>query len=165
MQFHLERLETPTGQMLIVTDKDQALRAADWTTHEARMIRLLGRHYGEVVFADPLAPTRALAAFQAYFAGDTAALEHYPTATGGTDFQRRVWSALRDIPVGETKSYAGLAAAIDRPKAVRAVGLANGANPIAIAVPCHRVVGANASLTGYGGGIERKKWLLEFETK
>jgi len=163
MQFHLERLETPTGQMLIVTDEDQALRAADWTTHEARMIRLLGRHYGEVTFKDPPVPTRALAAFKAYFAGDTAALEHYPTATGGTEFQRRVWSALRDIGVGETKSYAGLAAAIDRPKAVRAVGLANGANPIAIAVPCHRVIGANASLTGYGGGLERKKWLLEFE--
>jgi len=163
MHFNLERLDTPTGDMLIVTDEDQRLRAADWVSHEARMMRLLLRHYGEVTFKAPPAPTRALAAFEAYYAGETGALEHYPTVTGGTDFQRQVWTALRGIGVGETKTYSGLAAAIDRPKAVRAVGLANGSNPIAIAVPCHRVIGANASLTGYGGGLERKKWLLDHE--
>ena len=78
-------------------------------------------------------------------------------------FQREVWAALRAIPVGATTSYGRLAAAIGRPKAVRAVGLANGSNPIGIVVPCHRVIGADASLTGYGGGLERKRWLLEHE--
>ena len=84
-------------------------------------------------------------------------------ATSGTAFQNQVWSALRRIPRGQTLSYGALAKKIDRPAAVRAVGLANGANPIAIVVPCHRVIGANASLTGYGGGLERKRWLLDHE--
>ena len=81
----------------------------------------------------------------------------------GTPFQRRVWAALRDIPYGETVSYGELAAALGRPTASRAVGLANGKNPISIIVPCHRVVGADGSMTGYGGGLERKRWLLSFE--
>jgi methylated-DNA-[protein]-cysteine S-methyltransferase len=85
-------------------------------------------------------------------------------AINGTPFQRSVWSALRRIPSGRTLSYGGLATKIGRPAAVRAVGLANGANPIAIVVPCHRVIGADASLTGYGGGLERKRWLLAYES-
>src|SRR5262249_23027417 len=84
-------------------------------------------------------------------------------ATRGTIFQREVWAALRRIPVGATLSYGALARELGRPRAIRAVGLANGANPIGIVVPCHRVIGSNASLTGYGGGIERKRWLLEHE--
>jgi methylated-DNA-[protein]-cysteine S-methyltransferase len=84
-------------------------------------------------------------------------------ATSGTEFQNQVWTALRRIPTGKTLSYGALAKQIGRPAAVRAVGLANGSNPIAIVVPCHRVVGANASLTGYGGGLERKRWLLDHE--
>ena len=83
----------------------------------------------------------------------------------GTPFQRAVWRALREIPCGETRSYGEIARRIGRPKAVRAVGLANGANPIGIVVPCHRVIGSNGTLTGYGGGIERKRWLLAHEGK
>jgi methylated-DNA-[protein]-cysteine S-methyltransferase len=83
--------------------------------------------------------------------------------TSGTPFQREVWRALRNIPCGTTVSYAKLAEQIGRPAAVRAVGLANGSNPVGVVVPCHRVIGANGSLTGYGGGIERKSWLLEHE--
>jgi len=83
--------------------------------------------------------------------------------TAGTPFQRAVWRALREIPRGATESYSKLAQRIGRPTAVRAVGLANGSNPIGIVVPCHRVIGANGSLTGYGGGMERKRWLLEHE--
>ena len=83
--------------------------------------------------------------------------------TAGTDFQREVWRALRGIPCGTTLSYGELARRIGRPNAVRAVGLANGANPIGVVVPCHRVIGSNGSLTGYGGGIERKRWLLDHE--
>ena len=85
------------------------------------------------------------------------------TATGGTSFQRAVWRALRAIKPGTTKSYGQIAASIGRPTASRAVGAANGANPIAIVVPCHRVIGANGALTGYGGGLPRKRWLLDHE--
>jgi methylated-DNA-[protein]-cysteine S-methyltransferase len=98
-----------------------------------------------------------------YFAGELGAIDDLPVKTAGTPFQRAVWSALREIPLGATESYGKLAERIGRPTAVRAVGLANGSNPIGIVVPCHRVIGANGSLTGYGGGMERKRWLLEHE--
>jgi methylated-DNA-[protein]-cysteine S-methyltransferase len=98
----------------------------------------------------------------AYFAGDITDFD-IDLSTAGTPFQLRVWTALRDIPYGETVSYGELAAALGRPTASRAVGLANGKNPISIIVPCHRVVGADGSMTGYGGGVERKRWLLSFE--
>jgi methylated-DNA-[protein]-cysteine S-methyltransferase len=84
-------------------------------------------------------------------------------ATGGTPFQRLVWAALREIAAGRTLSYAALAGRIGRPTAIRAVGLANGANPVGVVVPCHRVVGSDSTLTGYGGGLARKRWLLEHE--
>jgi methylated-DNA-[protein]-cysteine S-methyltransferase len=102
-------------------------------------------------------------AIERYFAGELAAIYALPIRTAGTAFQREVWSALREIPCGTTVSYAELAEQIGRPAAVRAVGLANGSNPIGVIVPCHRVIGSNGSLTGYGGGIERKRWLLEHE--
>ena len=98
----------------------------------------------------------------AYFAGERTDFD-VPLAMEGTDFQRRVWAALREIPYGETISYGELARRVGNPKASRAVGLANGRNPIGVIVPCHRVVGATGSLTGYGGGIERKRWLLDHE--
>ena len=88
-----------------------------------------------------------------------------PLAPGGTDFQRRVWELLRAIPFGETISYAELARRVGNPKAMRAVGAANGRNPLMIIVPCHRVIGADGSLTGFGGGIERKRWLLDHEAR
>lgn len=88
-----------------------------------------------------------------------------PLEPRGTDFQRRVWDSLKAIPFGETISYAELARRIDNPKAVRAVGAANGRNPLMIIVPCHRVIGADGSLTGFGGGIDRKRWLLDHETR
>lgn len=100
----------------------------------------------------------------AYFAGELRAFD-LPLSPVGTEFQRGVWMALRAIPYGETTSYAAIARGVGNPKGVRAVGLANGRNPISIIVPCHRVVGSDGSLTGYGGGIERKKWLLEHETR
>ncbi|UWE08055.1 methylated-DNA--[protein]-cysteine S-methyltransferase [Actinacidiphila bryophytorum] len=100
----------------------------------------------------------------AYFAGDITDFD-IDLSTSGTPFQRRVWAALCDIPYGETVSYGELAAALGRPTASRAVGLANGKNPISIVVPCHRVVGADGSMTGYGGGLERKRWLLSFESR
>ena len=103
------------------------------------------------------------AALKGYFAGDLDGLKTIKWRVAGTPFQRKVWTALRTIPAGTTTSYGALAAQLDMPKAVRAVGLANGSNPISIVVPCHRVIGANGSLTGYGGGLERKRWLLQHE--
>jgi O-6-methylguanine DNA methyltransferase len=158
-------LATPIGSMLVVTDERDQLRAIDWIDHEERMHRLLRLHYGAggVVLTDGEAPRSVRAPLDAYFAGDLTAIETLPVETGGTEFQRSVWAALRAIPAGETLSYGALAAKIARPSAVRAVGLANGANPVGVVVPCHRVIGANASLTGYAGGIERKRWLLSHE--
>lgn len=98
----------------------------------------------------------------AYFAGKLKAFD-LPLAPHGTEFQRRVWDALLKIPYGVTRSYGQQATAIGSPKAMRAVGLANGRNPIAIIIPCHRVIGSNGSLTGYGGGMERKRLLLDLE--
>jgi methylated-DNA-[protein]-cysteine S-methyltransferase len=106
--------------------------------------------------------TRTADQLAAYFAGDLRDFD-LDMSTSGTPFQHRVWTALRDIPYGETVTYGELAAAVGQPTASRAVGLANGRNPLSIVVPCHRVVGANGSMTGYGGGIERKRWLLDFE--
>jgi len=98
----------------------------------------------------------------AYFASELKEFD-LPLAANGTEFQRRVWQALEDIPFGRTESYGELAARVGNPKGSRAVGLANGRNPISIVVPCHRVIGANGALTGYGGGLERKLWLLRHE--
>jgi methylated-DNA-[protein]-cysteine S-methyltransferase len=163
--FELERRDTPTGRMLVVNDEQGRLRALDWEDHEPRMQRLLGRYYRNTTLQlrETTRVSAATLALHAYFAGELAALDALQTATNGTEFQRDVWHALRRIPVGHTLSYGALAAKIGRAAAVRAVGLANGANPIAIVVPCHRVIGADSSLTGYGGGIERKRWLLRHE--
>jgi methylated-DNA-[protein]-cysteine S-methyltransferase len=100
----------------------------------------------------------------AYFAGELTEFK-LELAPRGTEFQRRVWSALREIPYGTTTTYGRLAMQLGDPRAVRAVGLANGRNPIAIIIPCHRVVGSNGSLTGYGGGLDRKEWLLAHERR
>jgi methylated-DNA-[protein]-cysteine S-methyltransferase len=126
--------------------------------------RMLRKHCDtEVALAPASNPGGLTAAMSAYFGGDLAAIDMLPVETGGTPFQRSVWRALRDIPCGTTISYAELARRIGRPSAVRAVGLANGSNPVGIVVPCHRVIGSNGTLTGYGGGIERKRWLLAHE--
>jgi methylated-DNA-[protein]-cysteine S-methyltransferase len=108
------------------------------------------------------APGQVVEQLEAYFTGELRAFD-VPLVVGGTGFQREVWAALATIPYGETWSYAKLAAEIGRPRAVRAVGLANGRNPVSIVVPCHRVVGADGSLTGYGGGLAAKQWLLDHE--
>ena len=160
----LEHLETPTGRMRVVTDETGRLRALDWDDADPRMQILVQRYYGAgTQLREAACRSEAARALAAYFDGDLDAIAGLPTAANGTAFQLSVWAALRQIPVGRTISYGALAAQIGRPKAVRAVGLANGANPIAIVVPCHRVIGADASLTGYGGGLHRKRWLLAHE--
>ena len=159
----LDRLATPVGTALIVTDEAGALRAFNWTDYEAAMRAWIGKHYPKAKLREGRSPPAVRQAFEAYFGGDARALESVPWKASGTAFQLKVWEALCTIPAGETLSYAGLAERIGRPTAVRAVGLANGANPVAVVVPCHRVIGTNGSLTGYGGGLPRKRWLLELE--
>ena len=159
----LDRIATPVGEVLRVTDAEGAARALDFADYEARMMRLLGRHAPDAALVAGRAPEGVRGAVEAYFGGDARALDGLTVRTGGTAFQRSVWAALRAIPAGETRSYGQLAAAIGSPRAVRAAGLANGQNPIAVIVPCHRVIGANGTLTGYAGGLERKRWLLAHE--
>ena len=163
MRLTINRLRKPIGTLLLVSDDDGRVRALDFGDYEARMLRLLKSHYGDTTLAPGPAPAPARRALDAYFAGDLAAIDDVPVATGGTPFQRMVWAGLRRIPAGTTTSYGGLAATIGRPSAMRAVGLANGSNPVAVIVPCHRVIGADHSLTGYGGGLARKRWLLAHE--
>lgn len=163
MKLRLARLPSPIGTLRLVCD-DEAVYALEFHDDEARLQRLLKRHHGagiELTVGRAAGDTSARIA--AYFTGDLAAIDAIPVCTGGSIFQRRVWAALRQIPVGTTTSYGRLAAAIGAPAASRAVGLANGANPVAIIVPCHRVIGADGSLTGYGGGLSRKAWLLRHE--
>lgn len=162
-----ETLVTPIGKLVVIYDEEGRLRATDWTNYDDRMRRLLTRHYGEDHVTLTVAPRSSdlTSAIAAYFDGDLRAIDSLPTATEGTPFQKCVWQALREIPAGQTVSYGALAKHIGKPAAVRAVGLANGANPIGIVVPCHRVIGADGSLTGYGGGLERKRWLLHHEKR
>ena len=159
----VDRFDTPIGVALLATDEDGVLRAFDWSDHEARLRTLMGRYNPGVVIDTGVAPARLRADLTAYFDGDLVAIERIAWRTRGTDFQLSCWRALCDIPVGSTASYGRQAARIGRPKAVRAVGLANGANPVGLVVPCHRVIGADGTLTGYGGGLHRKRWLLRHE--
>ncbi|MDE3180025.1 MAG: methylated-DNA--[protein]-cysteine S-methyltransferase [Acidobacteriota bacterium] len=167
MHLLTDRIGTPIGEMVIVADTRGNLRAAFWTDYEADLRHVLQLHYGKKGYAIETSsnPNGLSNAISRYFAGELEAINDMPVETGGTPFQREVWRALREIPCGSTMSYAELANRIGRPKAVRAVGMANGSNPVGVVVPCHRVIGSDGSLTGYGGGIERKKWLLEHERK
>jgi methylated-DNA-[protein]-cysteine S-methyltransferase len=161
--FSLDRLPTPIGIALLVTDTEGALRALDWEDYEARMRELLRLHYGALALKEARAPGELRAALTGYFKGDLGRLSTIKWRVAGTPFQRKVWTALPTIPAGTTMSYGALAAHLGIPKAVRALGHANGCNPISVVVPCHRLIGANGSLTGYGGGLKRKQWLLEHE--
>ncbi|HVX11372.1 MAG TPA: methylated-DNA--[protein]-cysteine S-methyltransferase [Pirellulales bacterium] len=163
MHFRLDRYESPIGTILLVTDDEGALRALDFGDYEARMHCLLRRYYGDFELRPEPAPANIPHALDRYFAGQLDALDGLAVATAGTPFQRQVWRALREIPPRVACSYGQLAAQIGRPGASRAVGAANGSNPVAIVVPCHRVIGADGSLTGYGGGMIRKRWLLDHE--
>lgn len=159
-----ERLASPIGAMLLLSDGEGRLRALDWEDHELRLRDLLRRQYGAAVeIRESGKPSPASRAIKAYFAGDLTAIDSLPVETGGTPFQRKVWTALRAVPAGRTMSYAEMAAKIGSPTAIRATGAANGANPISIVVPCHRLIGRDGTLVKYGGGLERKRWLLRHE--
>ncbi len=162
MNLFTDFLETPIGQMQLVAN-EKAVVLLDFADNTERIAKLLEQRFG-VYNLEPreLAFTQTV---QNYFAGQLKALHNIPTETGGTVFQQQVWQALLQIPIGQTWSYLALATHIGNQKATRAVGMTNGLNPISLILPCHRVIGANGKLTGYAGGIERKKWLLEHESR
>lgn len=162
MVLYRDQIATPIGRLTIVTD-GRSLCAVGFEGEPERLDAYLRKRFGDVEIQDAADPQGFSARFRAYFAGDLSALDSIPVETGGSEFQRSVWRALREIPAGGTLSYGELARRIGKPNASRAVGLANGKNPVPIVLPCHRVVGADSSLTGYGGGLERKRWLLRHE--
>jgi methylated-DNA-[protein]-cysteine S-methyltransferase len=160
MNLFTDTIPSPIGAIQLVSSGN-AVVLLDFADNTERIKKLLEKRFGQYTLTPkPLEWSKAV---QAYFAGNFSELETIPTDTGGTDFQQRVWSALRQIPVGQTWSYLALAQLIGQPTATRAVGMTNGLNPIALILPCHRVIGANGKLTGYAGGMERKRWLLEHE--
>ncbi len=175
MQLFRTILATPLGDMLALAS-DEGLCALEFTTvqgragGEARLARLntrLARWFPPHQIIDTETPVIAQARrwLAAYFAGAGADISGMALDMRGAAFEQRVWIALQAIPPGQTTSYGAIAQALGAPGASRAVGAANGANPIAIIVPCHRVIGSTGSLTGYGGGLERKTWLIDHERR
>lgn len=158
----IDKINSEIGTILLVSDGEK-LCALDFADSEPRMLKLLQRRYSSFSFENVQDPQGFSRQVLAYFQGEYHSLDNIPVSTGGTYFQQRVWLALRSIPIGNTISYGDLAAKIGHPRAARAVGLANSVNPVAVILPCHRVIGANATLTGYAGGLERKRWLLNHE--
>jgi len=157
-----DTIVSPIGDVVIVAagGKLVALEFADVGERMAADLAFRFGDYDLTPTRDPFGISRHM---RAYFRGDLAALDAIEVDTGGTPFQRRVWQALRRIPAGATRTYSELARAAGRPQAIRAAGAANGRNPISIVVPCHRAVGKDGTLTGYGGGLDRKRWLLRHE--
>ena len=164
MELRADEIETPIGELRIAMSGPLLVAlgfAEGWNTLEA----WLKRRFGPPTFQPEDDPDGVTSALAAYFRGEMEALDAIPLDPGGTPFQRKVWIAVRKVKAGRTTTYAQIAAKIGSPDAVRAVGGANRVNPIAIVIPCHRVVGSKGALTGYGGGIERKRWLLEHESR
>ncbi len=163
MTLELGEFQSPIGKIVVAVHAGR-LCALRFDEHWAPMRALLEKRFGRAEFRTATDPAGVIMCLEQYFAGKLDALDSIAVDTAGTPFQQRVWHELRKIPAGQTVSYAYIARAIDAPTAVRAVGAANGSNPIGIVLPCHRVIGSNGQLTGYGGGIERKRWLLAHES-
>jgi methylated-DNA-[protein]-cysteine S-methyltransferase len=175
LQLFRSIISTPLGDMLALAS-DEGLCALEFTTIagpdrgrdrlprlDARLARWFPPH--EVIDEDSAVITRARAWLTAYFNGTGAEIGDLPLDLRGAPFEKRVWTALTAIPPGQTTSYGAIARVLAADGASRAVGAANGANPVAIIVPCHRVIGATGSLTGYGGGLDRKTWLIDHERR
>jgi methylated-DNA-[protein]-cysteine S-methyltransferase len=165
MKLFLSHLSSPLGELLVVTDEAQNIRALDFADHKSHLQRALREFYGPSELTVVPAPTGIAAAIAGYFAAELDALDALPTSTTGSELQRGVWDALRNIPVGTTLTYGRLAKQLgfQDPRAAIDIGAAAAANPIAIVVPCHRLVGSNGDLKGYAWGLHRKRWLLEHE--
>jgi methylated-DNA-[protein]-cysteine S-methyltransferase len=160
--LYADRIDSAIGTLLLISRGDR-LCALDYRGYDHRMNAFLAARFGDYTLHDANDPGGAASAVRAYLGGDMRALDVLAVDTGGTPFQESVWAELRRIPAGTTITYGELARRVGQPSASRAVGHANSLNPVAIVVPCHRVIGANATLTGYAGGLDRKRWLLEHE--
>ncbi len=160
--FLTERLETPVGTMVLVA-RDGVVLLFEFEETAGRVERPMRSRFGDVELQPATNPFGISDRIRDYFAGDNHALDDLLTDGGGTEFEGQVWAELRKIPAGTTVSYGHIARKLGSVQHSRAVGTANGRNPIAIIVPCHRVIGADGSMTGYGGGIARKEWLLRHE--
>ena len=162
MQLLVDHLRSELGDLTLVAE-GESLCALDFEDDAGEVEARLRKRYPQAQLEPAADPGGLTSRIAAYLAGDLGAIEPIAVSTGGTEFQRRVWRALRAIPPGTTLSYGALPRRLGQPSACRAVGLANGRNPVAIVVPCHRVIGADGTLTGYGGGLHRKRWLLAHE--
>jgi methylated-DNA-[protein]-cysteine S-methyltransferase len=169
-ELFFESIPFALGNILVVSDGEK-LCAVDFSDYEERMMRLLKQRFHRVKLVPASSSNDVSGSFvadcanriRAYLAGDISSLDEIPVSLGGTPFQQKVWLALRKIPIGTVFTYKQLATEIGHPTAYRAVGMTNSLNPISIVLPCHRVIGANQKLTGYAGGLERKRWLLQHE--
>ncbi|MDF0751675.1 methylated-DNA--[protein]-cysteine S-methyltransferase [Marinobacter sp. 71-i] len=165
-QIHVSRFPSPVGLLSLAT-VDNHLVHLDFEDHEDRMHKLQTRRFRQPEWQEqPHSAPKAITEWlEAYFAGVIQPLPWSQIRLTGTEFQQQVWQGLTGIPAGEHRSYRALAETLGNPKAVRAVARANALNPVAILIPCHRVIGADGSLTGYAGGLERKAWLLDHEAR
>ncbi|WP_438023512.1 methylated-DNA--[protein]-cysteine S-methyltransferase [Sorangium sp. So ce233] len=162
MELSLDEVESPMGILLLAAGGG-ALHGLDFADCAPRFRRSLEARYGAVALRAAADPCGFSSRLRAYFGGDHGALAGIPVEPGGTAFQRRVWAEVQRIPPGATRTYGHIAASLGKPSAYRAVGLANGRNPVCLVIPCHRVVGSGGELTGYSAGLERKRWLLAHE--
>jgi len=160
--LQLGSMSTPIGRLMVAAH-DNRLCLVHFDSSDAASRATLARWYPDESITAVRDPAGAVAALRSYFDGDVNAIDDVDVEMNGTSFQLRVWEALRSVRAGATASYLEIARRIRAPKAVRAVGAANGANPIPIVVPCHRIIGSSGNLTGYGGGLDRKRWLLAHE--
>ncbi len=155
-------VETPVGTVVLFV-RDGALCGLTFDDRALALTRFLERRFGEFTAVATRDPGGLAGRLRAYFSGEIGALDSIPVDPGGTSFQIKIWSALRLVPPGRTVSYSQLARAAGCPAAVRPVAAANARNPVAIVIPCHRVIASDGTLGGYGGGLERKRWLVEHE--
>ena len=163
--IHITTVESPIGELTLAA-RGERVCLLHFGPRDPQVNAALGRWYPGVPPSEVVAhpdPAGAVAALRSYFEGDLGALDRIAVEMNGTPFQKKVWTALRSVRAGTTVAYAEIARAILAPSSVRAVGAANGANPVAVIVPCHRIIGTNGTLTGYGGGLDRKRWLLDHE--
>jgi methylated-DNA-[protein]-cysteine S-methyltransferase len=160
--FLTDRISTPIGEMILVA-RDGVILLLEFDDAKDRVAREMKARFGDVTLQPASNPFGLSDVVRDYFAGNLHALDTLLTDGGGSAFERNVWAELRRIPCGTTVSYGSIARKLGDIQLSRAVGTANGKNPIAIVVPCHRVIGSDGSMTGYGGGITRKEWLLRHE--
>ncbi len=160
--MYYEAIESPLGDILIA-GTDEALTTLDFGDCRERMDDLLQSRFPGVKLEHKPGFGGFAGAIRAYFGGDLHALDAIEVRSGGTPFQQLVWTALRSVGPGRTATYSDIAKKLGKPGGSRAVGLANSKNPVALVVPCHRIIGADGKLTGYAGGLDRKQWLLRHE--